>query len=385
MSGEPTDLLIFWSVVVLRFLVPLLIPRYPLPAILASLVLDAADQTIFQTYTRLELSGYQGYDKALDIYYLSIAYISTMRNWTNQFAFQLSRFLFYFRLFGVVLFELTGARPLLLFFPNTFEYFFIFYELVRLRWDPTRLSRAFWLGAAAAVWAFIKIPQEYWIHIAQLDTTDYISLVISTALPGTPVYFALENWVWLLALFVTAVLFALWWLRGRLPGPDHSFAVPAAPYQGAFSERQSKQASAEWSRRIIDRDLLEKVVLLIFLSVIFAQILPGIRSSTLQLGMAVAVFVAVNTAVSHWLVRRGVSWATTIQQFGVMLLINSGMVLVYSLVMLSIYGSIGVANALFYTLLLTLIMTLFDRFQLVYQTRFLIQDRSERMILPAGD
>jgi hypothetical protein len=123
------DLLVFWFVAAARFIVPLTIPRYPLPGITASLILDAVDQTIFQQFPGLDLKNYQGYDKALDIYYLTIAYISTLRNWKNHFAFQVSRFLFYWRLVGVALFELTQLRMLLLIFPNTFEYFFIFYEL----------------------------------------------------------------------------------------------------------------------------------------------------------------------------------------------------------------------------------------------------------------
>lgn len=90
---ETTDLLVFWLVVLTRFLVPLLIPRFPLPAIIAALIIDAIDQTIFQTFTNLDLEGYQGYDKALDIYYLTIAYIATLRNWTNLIAFRVSRFL----------------------------------------------------------------------------------------------------------------------------------------------------------------------------------------------------------------------------------------------------------------------------------------------------
>jgi len=88
---ETSDLLIFWIVVAARFLVPLAIPRYPLPAIVTALIIDAVDQTIFQQFTNLPLEGYQGYDKALDIYYLTIAYISTLRNWTNLFAFKVSR------------------------------------------------------------------------------------------------------------------------------------------------------------------------------------------------------------------------------------------------------------------------------------------------------
>ena len=117
-----TDLLIFVVVVGLRLFVPLLIPRFPLPAILAALVIDAADQTIFQNNTDLDLTGYQGYDKALDIYYLTIAYLSTMRNWTDPFAFGVARFLWYYRLVGVLLFELLDVRALLIIFPETIHF-----------------------------------------------------------------------------------------------------------------------------------------------------------------------------------------------------------------------------------------------------------------------
>ena len=82
---------VFIVVVLLRFFVPLAIPRYPLPAILAALVLDAADQSIFQMFTDDPLPGYQTYDKALDVYYLAIAYISTMRNWRDPVAFRTAR------------------------------------------------------------------------------------------------------------------------------------------------------------------------------------------------------------------------------------------------------------------------------------------------------
>ena len=171
---DDAGLIVFWLVAGARFLIPLSIPRYPLPGILASLILDALDQTIFQQFPSLDLSSYQGYDKVLDIYYLSIAYVSTMRNWKNQFAFRVSRFLFYWRLLGVTLFELTQLRPLLLIFPNTFEYFFIYYEAYRLRWDPEKMSNKVVVGAAAFIWIVVKLPQEYWIHIGQIDTTDWI-------------------------------------------------------------------------------------------------------------------------------------------------------------------------------------------------------------------
>ena len=75
------------AVVVARLVVPLFIPAYPLPAILAAMVLDAVDQTIFSITLDSDLAGYQTYDKALDIYYLAIAYVSTMANWVAGPAF----------------------------------------------------------------------------------------------------------------------------------------------------------------------------------------------------------------------------------------------------------------------------------------------------------
>ena len=72
-------------IVAARLLVPLLIPRFPL-VIAAALVLDGVDNGLLRTLTEVDLSAegpYQSWDKALDIYYLSIAYLSTMRNWTE--------------------------------------------------------------------------------------------------------------------------------------------------------------------------------------------------------------------------------------------------------------------------------------------------------------
>jgi hypothetical protein len=175
-------MLVFWIVVMARFFIPLAIPRYPFPAIIAVLMLDTVDQMIFQQFTSLPLEGYQGYDKALDTYYLAITYLSTLQNWSNDCAFKIGRFLFYYRLLGVALFELTQLRALLLIFPNIFEYFFIFYEVIRLKWDPELLTKEKLITATVLIWIFIKLPQEYWIHIAKMDTTDLIKANPSYAL-----------------------------------------------------------------------------------------------------------------------------------------------------------------------------------------------------------
>ena len=47
MSQEAINLLVFLVVVAARFAIPLAIPRFPLPAIVACLIIDGVDQTSF--------------------------------------------------------------------------------------------------------------------------------------------------------------------------------------------------------------------------------------------------------------------------------------------------------------------------------------------------
>ena len=224
--------IIFIGVILSRMLVPLLIIRFPLPAIVACLIIDAVDQTVFSALApEADLTGYQNYDKALDIYYLVIAYIATLRNWTNPFALGVARFLIYYRLIGVALFELTGIREVLFIFPNTFEYFFIFYESVRLFWDPRRMSNKLVVGAAAFIWIFIKLPQEYWIHIAQLDLTDFVQEDIFGVAAGTSWIdtFAARPWIVVIAVVVVAALIyaAYWIMKNKLPPRDRPLTIDA--------------------------------------------------------------------------------------------------------------------------------------------------------------
>ncbi len=370
---ETFDLVVFWLIVAARFLVPLLIPRYPLPGILAALVIDAVDQTIFQQFTDLPLDGYQGYDKALDIYYLTIAYISTLRNWSNRFAFQVSRFLFYWRLAGVALFELTQLRPLLLIFPNTFEYFFIFYETYRLRWAPRQMTKRLVIGAAVLIWIVLKLPQEYWIHIAQLDTTDFIKENILGASLDTPWSEILAANLWMIpvAIVVAALAVVLSrWLVRRLPPADRELEFSADAHQPAFSERQARNALAEEARSIVDAALFEKIALVSLVSLIFAQVLPDVQASSLQLAIGVAVIVTINTALGHWLARHGYGRVPALRHFIVMGLVNAGLFLVFALLLPNLGGAINFGSALFFVLLLTLIVTLFDRYRQVYLMRF---------------
>lgn len=364
------DMVVLGLVIAARLLLPLLIPWYPLPGILAALALDAVDQTIFQTFTRLPLDFYQSYDKALDIYYLSIAYLSTLRNWTNLFAFRVGRFLFYYRLAGVALFELLEWRVLLFIFPNTFEYFFIWYEAFVLWRDPRRLTRHIVVGTAAAIWIAIKLPQEFWLHIARLDLTD----VLKTALFGAPpettwghLFTALPG-VFIGAVILAAgLLVGLVWLAGRRLPPLEQ-PLSARLRTRALGRERMKAARVAWAERIFDRDLLEKLALVTLLVAVFAQVLPNTRATTAQMVAGAAVIIVLNTAISHWLARRGISWRNALGQFIVVTAANLTIVAAFQIVP----GAQDLDDAAvgLFILLLSVIVTLFDRFTEVHLARF---------------
>ena len=364
---------IFGVVIAARVLVPIAIPRFPLPAMLAALVIDGADQTIFQTFTRLDLEGYQTYDKALDVYYLSIAYTATLRNWTHHTAIAVGRFLYYFRLVGVVLFEITQIRALLLVFPNTFEYVFDLYEAIRARWDPRRLSDRFVIGAAAAIWIFIKLPQEWWIHVAQLDATDLLKQVVFgvpldaswiDAIAARPIIV-----VAVIALVVALAVGARWLLVHRLPPADHRLTFDADTGQRAVDPAAVEREPRRLARRLFDRELVEKTALIALVSIIFGRMLPGVDATPLETALGIVIIIFVNTAITEALVRQGASWQSAVTQFVVMLVINLGIVAVGQALISSLTDQ-RLEHALVFAGLLTLIVTLYDRYRPIHVARF---------------
>jgi hypothetical protein len=348
-----SDVAVFLIVIGLRLIVPLFIPKYPLPAIILAMLIDAADQTIYQKFTDAPLTKYQGYDKALDVYYLSIAYLATMRNWTNLDAFNVSRFLLYYRFVGVLLFEITQTRWLLMVFPNTFEYFFIWYEAVRLRWNPIRMTRKLVVGAAAFIWIVIKLPQEYWIHVAQLDFTETV-----------------ENHPWFGVLCVVGVIAIIvigWYvITKKCPPADHK---PNLVMEQAPAQFVGGQPVNYW-QRIIDNTVFEKIALVSLISAIFAQILPDVEASGWAVAAAVAFVVVSNTAVSEVLSRRGIGdWNSAIRNFLAVGAINAAVVAVALILLPNQDDSINLGNAVIFLFLLTLIVTLYDRYHPIYLAR----------------
>ena len=226
---------------------------------------------------------------------------------------------------------------MLLIFPNTFEYFFIAYEAIRTRFDPARRSARFWILTAAGIWIFVKLPQEYWIHVAQLDFTE-----------------AVEDHPWFgiaCALGLLTLAGVSWFVvRPRLPAPDWGWRFAADP-----------RPAVDGAPRPGLGELIEKTVLVALVSVIFGEMLPTVQISALEVAVGVAVIVIVNTAISRW--------RENTFRFGVLLVLNLGLVYLGSR-LLSDAEDFPVATGLFFAFLITLLTTLYDRYRPVYEVRF---------------
>ncbi|WP_456845781.1 hypothetical protein [Cellulomonas sp. P5_C6] len=342
-NASTLDWTVFVLVVGLRLVVPLFIPRFPLPAILAALVIDGVDKSIFAAFTGLSLDNYQSYDKALDIYYLTIAYLAVLRNWRNPFSVGVAAFLWYYRLVGVLAFEITGARWLLMVFPNTFEYFVIALEVVRTRWDAGRLTKAAVLWTAGLIWVVIKLPQEWWIHVAQLDFTDEFSKLVDE-----------RPWVWGVLAVVAVVLVVVGRrLAPRLPPAQWPFTVDAdvvAAHLGWVPRRPVAAAPRD------ARHLVEKVVLAGLVTLIMFESYPRIEGRLWVVALVVTATVLVHAALA--LPRR--------RSLGVQVVVNTLISVVAMLVFAAFAtgqrAAVSVGDVLLFAYLVALIVTLYDRY-----------------------
>jgi hypothetical protein len=160
-------------VIALRLSVPLTILRWPLAGGLFAMVLDALDVVLVDVLAGLlgEPLGfgtvYPKLDKWLDTYYLGLELLVS-RRWTEAIPRRAVAILFGWRALGVLAFEATGIRPLLLVFPNLFENVFLYVLVVR-RWFPRLMPRT--TAQMVLVSAVLLVPkelQEYVLHYAQI-------------------------------------------------------------------------------------------------------------------------------------------------------------------------------------------------------------------------
>ena len=239
----------------------------------------------------------------MDVFYLAIAYLSTLRNWVSNDAFRVSRFLYFYRLVGVVAFELTQTRALLLVFPNTFEYFFIAYEggpvpLEHPAPAPHRLAgrrgRDLGVRQAAAGVLDPRRPARRHRHPGGLRLGVAAADRAAARAGRRPL------------------------VRGPAPDarrPTGTCAWPRTPCPRRWTRPPSGPPGTSSTGGCWSTTTFEKVMLVGLLSVIFSQTLPGTSASNIELFVGTAAFVVVNAALVLVAARRSVELESVLLSF----------------------------------------------------------------------
>lgn len=151
----------------IRFLVPLSIFVWPWWGSLASVLADIFDVVIEDKLGVKDFSLYNQVDKFWDTYFLIIQGI-VVRKWKNDLAKKTAWFLLFWRIIGVVIYELWPQRWLLMIFPNVFIWFFLFqvFTTTFLKKDLVKSWRS--VVVIVAILAVPKIYQEYLFHVVQI-------------------------------------------------------------------------------------------------------------------------------------------------------------------------------------------------------------------------
>jgi hypothetical protein len=203
---------------------------------------------------------------------------------------------------------------------------------------------------AATIWIVVKLPQEWWVHVAQLDVTD----VVRDHLSGAVLVVALVPLTALVIVGGGAV-------ARRLPPREWRPTLDADRQGIEIGWRPPRRRARPGAR--FDWTFVEKVALVTLVTLIFSGILPGVDGSVLPTLWLVTIVIAVNTVLSQFLARRGVSWRSTLTQFAAMLGTNVATILLYALVIGDGPERTPLGTALFLIGLLTLIVVMYDRFQ----------------------
>ena len=105
--------------------------------------------------------------------------------------------------------------------------------------------------------------------------------------------------------------------------------------------------------------------------VIFAEVLPGVSASPLQVFVGIAVFVILNAALGLWSAGRGRGVDSVLLSFVIRLTVNFGLVGLVQLVRSRTVEdyAIDVTSAIFFVFLFSVLITLYDRYRPVYDYR----------------
>ena len=93
----------FFIITIIRLVVPLIIFRFPLLGIFLVAYIDGEDWHWLNLSGQEEIEFYRIWDKLLDVYYLGIAFLTSI-SWTDKIARLISFYSYTLRILGVLIF-----------------------------------------------------------------------------------------------------------------------------------------------------------------------------------------------------------------------------------------------------------------------------------------
>ena len=177
----------------------------------------------------------------------------------------------------------------------------------------------------------------------------------------------------ILALVFLAASLAAAAVRPRLLPPDWGWRFAADPMPVEMDTAAQQSAwHAQWGS-IRSWSTLEKVVLVGLIAVVYGNILPGVRSTTLELFVGVAVIIVINAGFTLALARRSWSTPSLALAFFARVVVNVVIVYVEDWLLSRGGGDLDVGTTVFFMCLISLITTLHDRYRPVLATRVIAE------------
>jgi hypothetical protein len=158
-------------IVVLRIIVPLLIWFSPFLITVIAIFLDAIDVE-FACRRVLTKKQYQDFDKALDYWWFTNAFVFAVISWPEYRILMLGLFLI--RTVADVLFRLTKKRICYFYFPNFFENVFVLILVGRTFWQTQILDKPTVFWSLFVLVCAVKLFQEWFIHVAQYSVEENV-------------------------------------------------------------------------------------------------------------------------------------------------------------------------------------------------------------------
>jgi hypothetical protein len=180
MRSTPLETVAIALIVALKFVLPLLIIRFPFAAGWANFALDGIDGDLLIPLG-LPNEVYQPVDKVSDwVTYVAIVIVGYRNQWPIR---RLMLGLFLFRSVGQIAFLLTEEELFLALFPNFLEPLFLVTATI-LAWQRAVRHNPEWREEAFAIlhrhrWLIgtlivvYKLQDEYFTHVGNIDRSDF--------------------------------------------------------------------------------------------------------------------------------------------------------------------------------------------------------------------